>query len=63
MIGTTRPTHYPVLFDKVGFSADYPQELVHSLSYAYQTSTTSVYIYSINILEIVLFFKIYILYV
>jgi eukaryotic translation initiation factor 2C len=37
MIGTTRPTHYLELFDEVGFSADDPQELVHSLSYAYQT--------------------------
>jgi len=61
MIGTTRPTHYHVLFDEVGFSADDPQELVHSLSYAYQTSTTAGYVYSINILEIVLFFKVYIL--
>jgi hypothetical protein len=38
-IGTTRPTHYHVLFDEVGFSADDPQELAHSLSYAYQTNT------------------------
>jgi len=37
MIGTTRPIHYNELFDEVGFSADDPQELVHSLSYAYQT--------------------------
>nr|GMD17660.1 protein argonaute 4-like [Ipomoea batatas] len=33
MIGTTRPTHYHVLYDEVGFSADELQELVHSLSY------------------------------
>ncbi|XP_043809276.1 protein argonaute 4 isoform X2 [Manihot esculenta] len=33
MIGTTRPTHYHVLLDEVGFSADDLQDLVHSLSY------------------------------
>ncbi|KAL0460899.1 UNVERIFIED_CONTAM: protein argonaute 4 [Sesamum latifolium] len=33
MIGTTRPTHYHVLLDEVGYSADDLQELVHSLSY------------------------------
>ncbi|KAL6970707.1 Protein argonaute 4A [Sarracenia purpurea var. burkii] len=33
MIGTTRPTHYHVLLDELGFSADDLQELVHSLSY------------------------------
>jgi eukaryotic translation initiation factor 2C len=55
MIRTTRPTHYHVLFDEVGFSADDPQELVHSLSYAYQTSTIAVYVYNINILQIVIF--------
>ncbi|KAE8037699.1 hypothetical protein FH972_010266 [Carpinus fangiana] len=42
MIGTTRPTHYHVLYDEVGFSADDLQELVHSLSYVYQRSTTAV---------------------
>ncbi|KAK6144115.1 hypothetical protein DH2020_020935 [Rehmannia glutinosa] len=42
MIGTTRPTHYHVLFDEVGFSADDLQELVHSLSYVYQRSTTAI---------------------
>lgn len=31
--GTTRPTHYHVLLDEVGYSADELQELVHSLSY------------------------------
>jgi hypothetical protein len=61
MIRTTRPTHYHVLFDEIGFFADDTQELVHSLSYAYQTSTTAVYVYSINLLEIVIFFKVYIL--
>ncbi|XP_057981140.1 protein argonaute 4B-like, partial [Malania oleifera] len=42
MIGTTRPTHYHVLFDELGFSADDLQELVHSLSYVYQRSTTAI---------------------
>ncbi|CAA6654482.1 unnamed protein product [Spirodela intermedia] len=40
--GTTRPTHYHVLYDEIGFSADKLQELVHSLSYVYQRSTTAV---------------------
>ena len=31
--GTTRPTHYHVLLDEIGFSPDDLQELVHSLSY------------------------------
>ncbi|XVF46380.1 hypothetical protein PTKIN_Ptkin03bG0022300 [Pterospermum kingtungense] len=42
MIGTTRPTHYHVLLDQIGFSADDLQELVHSLSYVYQKSTTAI---------------------
>ncbi|KAJ0045763.1 hypothetical protein Pint_05698 [Pistacia integerrima] len=42
MIGTTRPVHYHVLHDELGFSADELQELVHSLSYVYQRSTTAV---------------------
>ncbi|CAH8383294.1 unnamed protein product [Eruca vesicaria subsp. sativa] len=41
MIGTTRPTHYHVLYDEIRFSADHLQELVHSLSYVYQRSTTA----------------------
>ncbi|KAM0005101.1 putative post-transcriptional gene silencing PAZ-Argonaute family [Helianthus debilis subsp. tardiflorus] len=41
-IGTTRPTHYHVLLDQIGFSADDLQELVHSLSYVYQRSTTAI---------------------
>ncbi|XP_076948416.1 protein argonaute 4A-like [Bidens hawaiensis] len=40
--GTTRPTHYHVLLDQIGFSADNLQELVHSLSYVYQRSTTAI---------------------
>ncbi|XP_058743134.1 protein argonaute 4-like [Vicia villosa] len=42
MIGTSRPTHYHVLLDEIGFSADDLQELVHSLSYVYQRSTTAI---------------------
>ncbi|KAL8545005.1 hypothetical protein ACS0TY_005275 [Phlomoides rotata] len=42
MIGTTRPTHYHVLYDEIGFSPDDMQELVHSLSYVYQRSTTAI---------------------
>nr|ACZ04920.1 argonaute 4-like protein [Pelargonium x hortorum] len=42
MIGTTRPTHYHVLLDEMGFSADDLQEFVHSLSYVYQRSTTAI---------------------
>ncbi|KFK28673.1 hypothetical protein AALP_AA7G031700 [Arabis alpina] len=42
MIGTTRPTHYHVLYDEIGFSADDLQELVHCLSYVYQRSTTAI---------------------
>ncbi|WOG90709.1 hypothetical protein DCAR_0309953 [Daucus carota subsp. sativus] len=40
--GTTRPTHYHVLLDQVGFSPDDLQELVHSLSYVSQRSTTAI---------------------
>ncbi|XP_061341119.1 protein argonaute 4-like [Gastrolobium bilobum] len=42
MIGTSRPTHYHVLLDEVGFSCDELQELVHNLSYVYQRSTTAI---------------------
>ncbi|KAL1225888.1 Protein argonaute 4 [Cardamine amara subsp. amara] len=42
MIGTTRPTHYHVLYDEINFSPDELQELVHSLSYVYQRSTTAI---------------------
>ncbi|KAG9157269.1 hypothetical protein Leryth_004931 [Lithospermum erythrorhizon] len=41
-IGTSRPTHYHVLYDEVGVGADDLQELVHSLSYVYQRSTTAI---------------------
>ncbi|KAF9595141.1 hypothetical protein IFM89_037241 [Coptis chinensis] len=40
--GTTRPTHYHVLYDEIGFSPGDLQELVHSLSYVYQRSTTAI---------------------
>ncbi|WVY93883.1 hypothetical protein V8G54_032971 [Vigna mungo] len=40
--GTSRPTHYHVLLDEIGFSPDQLQELVHSLSYVYQRSTTAI---------------------
>ncbi|KAL6558072.1 Protein argonaute 4B [Orobanche minor] len=42
MTGTTRPTHYHVLLDEVGFSPDNLQEIMHSLSYMYQRSTTAI---------------------
>ncbi|XP_077215045.1 protein argonaute 16-like [Tasmannia lanceolata] len=42
MIGTSRPTHYHVLLDEIGFSPDELQKLVHSLSYVYQRSTTAI---------------------
>ncbi|MCL7028408.1 hypothetical protein MKW94_025626, partial [Papaver nudicaule] len=32
-IGTSRPAHYNVLLDEIGFSPDDLQKLVHSLSY------------------------------
>ncbi|KAL6850464.1 hypothetical protein ACP4OV_021091 [Aristida adscensionis] len=41
-IGTTRPAHYHVLHDEIGFSPDDLQELVHSLSYVYQRSTSAI---------------------
>ncbi|CAL5075297.1 unnamed protein product [Urochloa decumbens] len=41
-IGTSRPTHYHVLLDEIGFSADNLQKLVLSLSYVYQRSTTAI---------------------
>ncbi|GAA0158071.1 translation initiation factor [Lithospermum erythrorhizon] len=41
-IGTTRPTHYHILYDELGYNADDLQELVHSLSYVYQRSTTAI---------------------
>ncbi|KAG8488997.1 hypothetical protein CXB51_017007 [Gossypium anomalum] len=43
MIGITRQTHYHVLLDQAGFSADDLQEFVHSLSYMYQRSSTAIF--------------------
>ncbi|KAF8661499.1 hypothetical protein HU200_056915 [Digitaria exilis] len=40
--GTTRPTHYHILHDEIGFAPDDLQELVHSLSYLSQRSTTAI---------------------
>ncbi|KAK1280079.1 Protein argonaute 4A [Acorus gramineus] len=48
IIGTSRPTHYHVLLNEIGFSADALQELVLALSHSYQRSTTAV---SIGILD------------
>lgn len=41
MMGTSRPTHYQVLLDEIGFKSDDLQKLVHSLSYVYQRSTSA----------------------
>ncbi|KAL6521914.1 Protein argonaute 4B [Orobanche minor] len=48
MIELTRPTHYHVLLDEVGFSPDDLQEIVHSLSYVYQHSNTAISIVNMN---------------
>nr|GMD36952.1 protein argonaute 16 [Ipomoea batatas] len=42
MIGTTRPAHYHVLCDEIGFSPDDLQNLVHSLSYVSQRGSAAV---------------------
>ncbi|KAI4363779.1 hypothetical protein MLD38_019952 [Melastoma candidum] len=42
MIGTSRPAHYNVLVDEIGFSPDGLQNLIHCLSYVYQRSTTAI---------------------
>ncbi|WMV38923.1 hypothetical protein MTR67_032308 [Solanum verrucosum] len=41
MIGTTKPAHYHVLLDEIGFAPDVLQNLIHSLSYVYQRSTSA----------------------
>ncbi|KAI9176883.1 hypothetical protein LWI28_008243 [Acer negundo] len=41
-IGTSRPAHYHVLVDEIGFPPDVLQNLIHSLSYVYQRSTTAI---------------------
>ncbi|KAL3700728.1 hypothetical protein R1sor_018750 [Riccia sorocarpa] len=42
IIGTTRPTHYHVLYDEIGFSPDEVQHLTHSLCYSYARCTSAV---------------------
>ncbi|KAL8458016.1 hypothetical protein ACS0TY_035769 [Phlomoides rotata] len=41
-IGTSRPTHYHILLDEIGFSSDDLQELIHSLSYVFQRSNRAI---------------------
>ncbi|CAH9111873.1 unnamed protein product [Cuscuta epithymum] len=41
MMGTARPAHYHVLCDEIGFSPDDLQNLIHSLCYVHQRSTTA----------------------
>ncbi|XP_011626455.1 protein argonaute 4A isoform X2 [Amborella trichopoda] len=45
-IGTSRPVHYHVLMDEIGFSPDDLQMLVYALSHVYQRSTTSISVVS-----------------
>jgi eukaryotic translation initiation factor 2C len=40
--GTTRPTHYYVVHDDIGFKADELQELTNSVSYMYARATKAV---------------------
>ncbi|XP_019159475.1 PREDICTED: protein argonaute 16 [Ipomoea nil] len=42
VIGTTRPAHYHVLCDEIGFSPDGLQNLVHSLSYVCQRGSAAI---------------------
>ncbi|KAG6541212.1 hypothetical protein Mapa_017373 [Marchantia paleacea] len=42
LIGTTRPTHYHVLYDEIGFTPDELQHLTHCLCYSYARCTTAV---------------------
>lgn len=42
MMGTSRPAHYHVLIDEIGFNPDDLQNLIHSLSYVYQRSTSAI---------------------
>ncbi|KAH7846364.1 hypothetical protein Vadar_013047 [Vaccinium darrowii] len=41
-IGTSRPAHYHVLIDEIGFPPDNLQNLIHSLSYVYQRSSSAI---------------------
>ncbi|TMX05520.1 hypothetical protein EJD97_017011 [Solanum chilense] len=43
MQGTSRPIHYFVLLDEIGFSSDTVQELVHCLCYVSQRCTSAIY--------------------
>ncbi|KAJ7084016.1 argonaute-like protein [Mycena belliarum] len=40
--GTTRPTHYYVVHDEIGFTADILQQLTHSVSYMFARATKAV---------------------
>ncbi|XP_060211479.1 protein argonaute 4A-like [Lycium barbarum] len=40
--GIAQPRHYEVYRDEIGYSTDEMQELVHSLSYVSQRSTTAI---------------------
>ncbi|KAJ4797829.1 Argonaute family protein [Rhynchospora pubera] len=42
IIGTSRPVHYHVLVDEIGFGVDDLQQLVLSLSYVYQRSNSAI---------------------
>ncbi|CAM6087810.1 unnamed protein product [Calypogeia fissa] len=42
LIGTSRPTHYHVLYDEIGFTSDELQQLTHCLCYSYARCTTAV---------------------
>nr|XP_033510643.1 protein argonaute 4B-like [Nicotiana tomentosiformis] len=42
-VGTSRPIHYFVLLDEIGFSSDDAQELVHCLCYMSQRCTSAIY--------------------
>ncbi|XP_009763095.1 protein argonaute 4B-like isoform X2 [Nicotiana sylvestris] len=42
-VGTSRPSHYFVLLDEIGFSSDDAQELVHCLCYVSQRCTSAIY--------------------
>ncbi|CAM6102407.1 unnamed protein product [Calypogeia fissa] len=42
IIGTSRPTHYHVLYDEIKFTPDELQHLTHSLCYSYTRCTSAV---------------------
>ncbi|XP_024534133.1 protein argonaute 4A isoform X3 [Selaginella moellendorffii] len=42
MLGTSRPTHYIVLYDEIGFTPDEIQMTINNLCYTYVKSTTAV---------------------